>query len=513
MNEKLNRRDFLKLAGLTGASLILASCRPATPSPTEQAQPSATPKPTEPQPTPKPVEPTQAPPPAEPVKLIQWDWWVTQGPWFDEEIQLFQEANPGITVERVMQREMDQALPLAFAEGKLPDFYMGGPPLTEQYNTGQWLAYDLSSFVDFPEFKNSFPNPEIDFVEGKNVFDGKCYTAPREARNAWWNQVFINLDLFDKYGITRLPDTDEEFLDAARKVTKDSGGVAYGYANGFATGWMNMLIEWQGARSFAVGGLDWRTHEYVYSKNPHYAGILEMLATLREEGLILPEASSIDDEGMRAMFADGKVAMINGGMWNVNGWKQTHPDFSHYTIIPPLILGDKQEYTYYTGPGQTGEPFYLGSTTRHPNEAWAWYKWLHTLESGIRWVKSGNGLSIFPEANDPKYITDQVWKDYVVWMPKLNRVGPSPEVRNPNTGKLNVAGPEPNFAAITGGVYAGEISVSQLPEVLAELDRQLTENFAIALEDAQKAGVDVKFEDFVFPDWDPLQDYITKPGA
>lgn len=482
MVRTINRRQFL--GSLLGASagLALAAC---TQPPVTRSQPRVS---------------------TDGVTLTQWDWWVTQTPWFDQEIALFQAEYPGIRIERVMQSAMSTALPLSYQEDSMPDFYIGGPTLPAQLDAHQVLAYDLASFVDFEDFRRGFPTPALDFAEGRNVFDGRVYTAPREARSAWWNQLFVNLDVLAQFGVEP-PATGAAFLEACRKITQDSDRQVYGYANGFATGWMNQMVEWQGALSYIVGGTDPRTNRSTYGSDPHFAAMLELLADLAGEGLILPEAATIDDEGMRALFADGRVAFINGGMWNVNGWRETHPDFTAYTILPPLLLGDEQEYCYYTEPGQTGTPFFISAQTRHPEEAWLWYKWLHSPAAGERWVQSGNGLSIFPEVNRTESLQGQAWQDYARLDPTLNRVGPSTVARNADAGKLFVEEPQPNFAALTSGVYSGQISRDEIPTRLSALAAAKDAAFDTALQDAQTAGLSVAFEDFVFPDWEPLRDY------
>ena len=61
---KLNRRDFLKLAGLGAAGAALAACAPSAPAPAPTAPPAAAPKAAEPTKAPEPTkaaEPTKAP--------------------------------------------------------------------------------------------------------------------------------------------------------------------------------------------------------------------------------------------------------------------------------------------------------------------------------------------------------------------------------------------------------------------------------------------------------------------
>ena len=71
------RRDFLQLAaatvGATTLGSVLAACGGAT------ASTSGT------------------------VTLAYWDWWQSQAPWVDNEIKLFQQANPKIKINKTTQ--------------------------------------------------------------------------------------------------------------------------------------------------------------------------------------------------------------------------------------------------------------------------------------------------------------------------------------------------------------------------------------------------------------------------
>ena len=66
MSDKVNRRDFLRLAGLTGVGVAMVACGKATEAPAPTEAPKPTEKPVEEKPTEKPAEkPTEAPKPTD----------------------------------------------------------------------------------------------------------------------------------------------------------------------------------------------------------------------------------------------------------------------------------------------------------------------------------------------------------------------------------------------------------------------------------------------------------------
>lgn len=517
----LKRREFLKLAGLAGVSLAAAACDslnlPPTTSPTEAA---VSPTPSTIPPTPTEIEVTSAvrPSPAvtplakKPVRLVQWDAWDGQGAWFDEEIQRFQETYPWIVIERIRQDDISTVLQQARQAKTLPDLYFGGPTPISQFESKQWLCAPISDFADFADFKAVFPNPELDFAPGSNIIDGKAYTAPREMRAGYQQVTFVNRNLFEHYGIAELPTTDIEFVEACRKIAQDSSGAAYGYGNGFATGWMNALFEQLGAKSLKVGGRDWREGGSQYVRNPAFKTLLETLSALATDGLILPESYTADVPELRALFADNRVAMIHGEMGAVAGWKQSHPDFSNYTLLPPLLLNSPQQFACYASPGITGTPLYISSQSKYPEEAWLWFKWLHLPECGERWVKSGHGLSIFLENQRPELFTDPIWQDYIRLNDELTRVEPLPAARKLACNRVNVQPVETSYASLIQMVYDYWLPSDDIPTALEKLAADSDANWQAALAGAQKAGVEISEADFIFADWNPLEDYTPKLG-
>ena len=90
-----------------------------------------------------------------------------------------------------------------------------------------------------------------------------------------------------------------------------------------------------------------------------------------------------------------------GGAWVQSGWKKTHPTFDDYVVARiPSKSGDPESY-FYRSPG--GISWAVSSTTKHPQEAWEWFKWLHSREAAARWVKDGNGLRVSPDVNKQEY--------------------------------------------------------------------------------------------------------------
>ena len=70
------------------------------------------------------------------VTINYWDWWVSQAPWVDNEIKLFEAAHPGLTIKKTTNVTTQYAnlFALAVKSGNEPDVFMipQTPPLADQ---------------------------------------------------------------------------------------------------------------------------------------------------------------------------------------------------------------------------------------------------------------------------------------------------------------------------------------------------------------------------------------------
>lgn len=518
--KRIPRRQFLRGATLGVGAVALAACG-AGEVPTSTLSSSA-PAAASASAAPSVAASTAAPATAsaEVVEITHWDWFVSQGPALDEAIKAFEAKNPGIkvtrTVNNVDNNNYANLFQLAVKGDTVPDVFMTPQGATLQEQVGQgWLA-DLSQFADFSQWKQTYPNPEINFLEGTNTFEGKTYSAPFSATDdAMWIQLWVNTKVFKDAGIVdgsgnaRLPETSDDFLAAARQIKEKSGGQVYGYAFAARSNvyhWPMYMAQLSGAPGGEVG-MDYRTGEYALSKNPAYRQVIDLVSTLRDEELILPDSGSIDDEALRVLFAQGKFGMYLNGSWIVNSIQAAVPGFKDYAVTHVPYFGTTQPKSYfYTQPG--GVTFGVSAKSKHPEAAWKWFQFLHSPEAGELWVKGGNGRSVFEAANKAEYFENDALRTLAELGPKYSRVGPNPALRNADFGKVKIAEPKPGIKEVMQGIYTGQIT--DVDAALSELDTAWTKAREQAIADAVATGARISVDDWKFSDWDPTKDYATK---
>ncbi|NJO83962.1 MAG: extracellular solute-binding protein [Blastochloris sp.] len=177
----------------------------------------------------------------------------------------------------------------------------------------------------------------------------------------------------------------------------------YGFSKSLVQ-WILWLGQLSGAGEGELG-IDYRTGQYTLGSNPGYRAALDLLLTLRDEGLILPESNTADGDTVQNLFAQSTFGMYLGGDWMVNSIEQAAPGFTDYAVtrVPLLGVTEPQSFFYLRPSDVVFGEFGISAKSKQPEAAWEWFKFLHSVQVGEVWVKSNNGRSIHPEANQPEY--------------------------------------------------------------------------------------------------------------
>lgn len=494
---RLNRRDFLKTAGtVAGAAALgtdLAACGSSGSS-------------------------------GNTVTLQYWDYWISQAPWLDNEIKLFQAAHPNIKIKKTTNSTTtyDNLFNLAVKSNKQPDVFIvtgTATPYNEQVKKGWWLPVD--KWIN-DAWKNRFPAGT--FHEGNNVFDGKTYTAPLSGFGPFL-QLYLNTDVFKAAGLTnsdgsiKVPKTWDDVSSFADTITKKGNGQYYGLGFGEGSGgsillaWVDLFATAAGSPGGAFGGtggtwrdgLDLRVGKYTLSSDRNYEDFINLLLEWKQKGYFYPDSMSISDETARVYFERGKFGMTVGGIWCEPEWT-THGFTNYHLTTLPSPTGTPQAFYYHTPGGQT---WAISSQTKHPEEAWQWFNWLYSEEAGQRWVQVYNeDLSTFTSLNDPAKIKFKPFAEYV-GLSHMSLAQPDVNVHNPETSKVVFNAISPNLNDALVGLWTGQLH--SVKGTLTDVQSRAQAAFEKSISQAKANGANVSTADWTFSDWDVTKDYITKP--
>ena len=510
----LNRREFLRWSAMGTGAALLAACAPASTTEPAASEPDADASAMN-------VGDSGAELPSEDVSFRWIDSGDQKAVFWNEYFAAYEQAHPNISVEydALPWNEIAQVVPLGVRNGTAHDVFQIPLSYTPAQAVSEGWAAPLNDIIpNFEEWKAAFP--EGVFTPGITDFDGVTYNVPITSNKRYGTHLLYNVDYLQEAGYdpSAGPLSVDEFLDAARKITENGAGQYYGFIMGG-----NQVNRWgdivgnfarmAGASSMDVGmpGMDMRTGEFIYT-DPLYIQAVEVLFALRDDGSVFPGTLSINAPEARARMPQGAAGMILQGPWNIPIWQSENPDFNFDVSSQPLLDPDTM-VPITVGPGGANQLWvYADAPDANKTVAGDILHYIGSIEGQRAWasvVGAADG-PVFSEALEGAELSPVAQRALQMFVEQV-RVGPTALVRNPEVSAVNLELQPitPNFSETVQGLYTEQINMS-VEEAMQDLQDRANAELDRAIEAAQDKGADVSREDYVFPNWDPTQDYATE---
>ncbi len=445
-------------------------------------------------------------------------------PFLEKVFAAYEQAHPNVTIQYdgLPWNEVNQLVPLGVRSGTAHDIFVqpGNIELADMVNEG-WVA-PLDDYVpNFEEWKASFP-PGV-FVEGISDFNGKSYVFPSTSNRRYGTHLLYNVDYVEEAALDVDPAllTVDEFVALARKITENGNGQYYGFIMGG-----NQVNRWGDiAGNFArmagascggggiLDGLDFKTGEYIWG-DPLFMEGIEVLLRLRDDGSVFPGILSMNAPQARATLAQGGAGLILQGPWNIRIWMRENPDLNFGVGSQPLLYDDIMIPLPMGIGGGDRLAIYADSPEANKIVAGDLLYYYGTDEFARLWAQDV-GISSPPQRPEALASVELLPIERIAWdmFMEQMRLAPSPQLRNPAVAQviLEYQPPTPNYSEITQGIYTGQIDDPQA--TLQALEDAANAELDRAIAAAQAKGVEVERDDFIFPNWDPYQDYTDEDYA
>ncbi|GEK21421.1 ABC transporter substrate-binding protein [Cellulomonas xylanilytica] len=255
----------------------------------------------------------------------------------EQVIDAFEEDHPDIDVEASYSppvAEYIQALQTRVLSGTAPDVFLIAAENKTNLINGEHVL-DLSG---------------EDFVENVEPFnletygrDGKYYGL---SLSSWAAGYLYNKELLAQVGYDAVPETWDEFLEMCAKL-QDAGITPFLES---VDQMPTTVSAWVGAKNAEMEpSLDDQIFSGESTFAEQWTPELEEYNRIFEEGLMSPDVVGLDGDQVRDEFANGRVAVINGGPWFIGALKEANPDLDFSFSLVPAIDG--------------GEPFAAGAAS------------------------------------------------------------------------------------------------------------------------------------------------------
>jgi raffinose/stachyose/melibiose transport system substrate-binding protein len=316
-------------------------------------------------------------------ELNFWTWRAEDKAQYEQFIDAFEAANPGITVTFSAYESQGyfSALSTALTGGTGPDVMMVRPygGLETISNGGFLLPLDETNVPALANF------PATAIASETSRTDGKTYAIPFASQTML---VIYNKDIFDQHGLTE-PQTWDELLAAADKL-KSAGVMPF--ANGTATAWQNeSTFHALTSSIFGRGFYDDMVAGKADFTDPRYVDALtkynEISTKYFPEGFV-----GLDYPSAQQLFISGMAGMFAGGSFELAAFEAQNPNLNMGIFAAPGVNADDEKLgaIYFDG------GYAVNAASKHPEAALKFANYLASVEFGQAFANGLKNISPIP---------------------------------------------------------------------------------------------------------------------
>ncbi|RXZ81353.1 extracellular solute-binding protein [Paenibacillaceae bacterium] len=375
----------------------------------------------------------------------------------------------GIHVDFRTMGDYADALKVALAADQGPDLYMFVGTVKDPFINSGWML----PLEDFPQSAEFLKGYEGLIIPEYNTYKDKTYSVPFKVITT---KMLYNKRLFEKAGITEVPQTWDEVATAAKKITEAGEGREYGYGTHLKDAG-SMGGKWSNAVMFApsVGhmGYDFTKGEYRFAD---FTPILEKIVEMKTDKSIFPGAEGMGIDNLRAQFAEGRVGMMMGANWEVISFNDSLPAKDDWGVAHVPVLDPANRYKEYA---QVGDFLVFGpAAKKHPDESFAVYEYVHSLDFQRSMHEEGFEFMAVPSVIEGAKMPDKKgWAEFA-------DLSTSYFTKTPPDGAIKLEGD--TYQNTIAKILTG--SVSDIRKELESLDKRYND----ALQRAVNDGFDMK---------------------
>lgn len=414
--------------------------------------------------------------------------------------------------------EIGQVLPLGIRNNSAQDVFCLPLNLPAAFAVQEGWVQPLDGLIpDLEQWKAGFPAGA--FLEGLNVFGGKTYGLPYTSARVTSSHLLYNKKYMQDAGFdpATTPLDWDTFRAAAKKITENSSGSAFGYiiGGGQLNRWADVTRGLANMAGSACGdtsishGVDFKTGEVIFDSDA-FVGAVELLLAMNADGSIFPGVLSLTAPQARAFMPQGAAGMILQGPWNVPTWERENPDFDFGIGKTPAPANTKNTHVIVGNLASLANTMFVNAKAKNPKIAADVFHYLGTEKGQTEWgnIVGPSDPPIFPAAAAASKMSERS-KATLAMFEDLIRIGPNPFARNPALAAVAKVykEPTPSFAQTVQGLFAGQSSgvKAQLTAVTSATNKAIDAAFKAA----KDGGAKVDRSDLVFANWDPGKDYLA----
>ncbi|MGI6325489.1 MAG: ABC transporter substrate-binding protein [Saccharofermentanales bacterium] len=341
---------------------------------------------------------TPSKPPAKSVNLTFTGWRVEDQGAIDTMNGEFTKAFPNITVtyNPVKATEYDSYLQSALASGTAEDIIM-----MRSFGVGE-VVYKGGDILPLTEeLIPNLANFPAGYKIGWTAEDGSIFGIPGGMVIAGFH---YNKKMFDEAGITKIPETMAELIDACKKIeAKGETAIACGIKDSWVVSelvtscaLMPFIESDAWVRKLINKEIDFTDSKYV-----------DMLRSVKELVEYFPDGyEGIGYEDSQQMFLSEKAAMYMSGSFEVYYFQSTNPDLQLGCFAYPGVDGPSKGVNIGLATG-----YGINKNTEKMDAALTYVNWLGSAEACE--IFANNVVGFYGMNPDATNLTNEVSKEWL----------------------------------------------------------------------------------------------------
>ena len=373
MSKAISRRDFLKVTGAVGAAGLLAACGGSSNSTAASTASSAA------------EAASVAGLSSDPVTLTM-SWWGGESRHnaYQEALKAFSAANSNITVNPTFAAwsGWEDTMSTKFAGGVAEDVCQINWNWLYNYSANGQTFIDLNSVTDYLDL-SQWDDAKLAACNVANA--QQCVPVAMTGRIFYWNMT-----TFNKAGITEVPKTLDDLMNAGKAFQEKLGDDYYPLALGEYDRMILMTFYLE-----SVYGKPWVENGELQYTAEEVATGLDFIESL-EDNHVIPSIPTMNGKGIDAnnsidksqVWIDGTYAGIFEWDSSANKYQSALADNSGFVVGDEIKFGDKAN----GGFSKVSMGLAITETCQHPAEAAALINFLLNEEAGASIMGSECGI-------------------------------------------------------------------------------------------------------------------------
>ena len=288
--------------------------------------------------------------------------------YYNDMFAAYKEVRPNVTIEaQILQNDYQTVLKTKLNSNDIPDLFM-----SSAYNDNK-VYKDYEYMLNNEDFIKHIEPSILTSV----TLDGDITGYPFLVQS---HAFIYNIDLFEKAGITKLPETLDELKDACDKLK--AIGVQP-FSSGFGEWWVLPQTTYP-SMSDAYNGdyeklfADVKSGALKFGDLPQVEFAMDLIDLIKANSGNKPMESTFDMQC--SDFASGKVAMIHQGTWAEDSVTQINPDIKIGFLPQPRMDGKAVLAV------ESNLTFRIYQDSSNLEEVLRWLDWLTTSDYGKAWI-------------------------------------------------------------------------------------------------------------------------------